>query len=173
MIREDNSLRIRFAAGEEDKVLTSIFKEYRLALAGQTEEHVVLTGADGLILGGAMLSQWDSADFDLENTVFHIEVFGIAGHVSAMGFGSLLLEGLLSRPWEYCRRVYGAPNQESAPVDSFVVTTVSRGYAREFYKSCGFQECQISALPEYYHDQCADCAARQSCDPAPMIYYAK
>ena len=155
---------IRFADGAAERaVLYKILNLDQLSLAGDIDEHVVITGDDGSILGGAMLSRW-------EDDAFHMEVFGIRSETRGKGHGRMLLEKLVAEPWNYCRRVYGMPNQEKPQDGSFVLTTVSRGEARGFYKVCGFEECDVSALPEYYHHQCPDCPEKAECNPAYMIY---
>ena len=159
-----NLHQIRFASGNIEKaVLTGIFAEHRLGLAGGIEEHVVLIEADGFIAGGAMLSNWDK-------TVFHLDVFGVHRAAHGIGLGSLLMEELLREPWKYCRRVYGEVGQDIPQGYPFVVTTVSRGYAREFYKKHGFEECGFDALPDYYHCQCSGCPEKESCISTPMIF---
>lgn len=154
------ALNVGFAGTKDEESLAEILAGHQMGLVGEPEEHVVLRGADGSILGGAMLSCWDGM-------CYHLEVFGIRAGENGQGLGSTLITPMMENPRKFCRRFYG---EEGVEEDEVVhMTTVSRGSARPFYERHGFEPCTFEQLPELYLNQCSTCPDREACEPVPML----
>jgi N-acetylglutamate synthase-like GNAT family acetyltransferase len=145
---------IRFADNAAEEVLQSIFWESDMDLAGEIEEHVVISKGDAII-GGAMLTQTDQDEF-------HLIVFAISEHERTHGLGRLLLGKLLQQPWNFC--LDGSMPGGS----SYRVTTVAKGKSAGFYGKLGFAPCDFSGLAAPFAGQCGDCPEAADCHPVAM-----
>jgi len=145
---------IRFADSTDAEVLQGIFLESDMDLAGEIEEHIVISKGDSII-GGGMLTQTD-------RDLFHLIVFAISEHERTHGLGRLLLERLLQQPWDFCQ---GGSMPEGS---SYRVTTVAKGKSAGFYGKLGFVPCEFSELADPFAGQCDDCPEAADCHPVAM-----
>jgi len=145
---------IRFADSTDAEVLQGIFLESDMDLAGEIEEHIVISRGDSII-GGGMLTQTDQ-------DLFHLIVFAISEHERTHGLGRLLLDRLLQRPWDFCR---GGSMPEGS---SYRVTTVAKGKSAGFYGKLGFVPCDFNDLAALFAGQCDDCPEAAECHPVAM-----
>lgn len=148
------SYEIRFADSTAAEVLQGIFLESDMDLAGEIEEHIVISRGD-TIIGGGMLTQTDQ-------DAFHLIVFAISEHERTHGLGRLLLERLLQQPWAFC---YDGSMPEGS---SYRVTTVAKGKSAGFYGKLGFIPCGFSDLTAPFAGQCNDCPEAADCHPVAM-----
>ena len=147
---------IDFAASEQREELGGILAGHDLAMAGETEDHVVLLD-DGKILAGALLWQMDEG-------LFHLLVFGVRHEERNTGVGRRLLQEISRQPWKYCR------DASEPGVGAYRITTVARGKSASFYQKCGFRACDFSLLPIPFDGQCDSCPDREECKPVAMDY---
>lgn len=145
---------IRFADSTDAEVLQGIFLESDMDLAGEIEEHIVISRGDSII-GGGMLTQTDQ-------DLFHLIVFAISEHERTHGLGRLLLERLLQQPWAFCR------DASMPECSSYRVTTVAKGKSAGFYGKLGFVPCDFSDLAAPFAGQCDDCPEAAECHPVAM-----
>ncbi|QOX78075.1 GNAT family N-acetyltransferase [Trichlorobacter lovleyi] len=145
---------IRFADSADAEVLQGIFLESDMDLAGEIEEHIVISTGDRII-GGGMLTQTDQ-------DLFHLIVFAISEHERTHGLGRLLLDKLLQQPWDFC---HGGSMPGGG---SYQVTTVAKGKSAGFYGKLGFVSCGFSDLAAPFAGQCDDCPEAADCHPVAM-----
>lgn len=145
---------IRFANQTDEATLQGIFLESDMDLAGEIEEHIVISRGD-TVIGGGMLTQ---TDLDL----FHLIVFAISEHERTHGLGRLLLDRLLQQPWDFCR------DGSMPDGSSYRVTTVAKGKSAGFYGRLGFLPCGFSDLAAPFAGQCNDCPEAADCHPEAM-----
>lgn len=148
------SYEIGFADSTATEILQGIFLESDMDLAGEIEEHIVISRGD-TIIGGGMLTQTDQ-------DLFHLIVFAISEHERTHGLGRLLLDRLLQRPWDFCR---GGSMPEGS---SYRVTTVAKGKSAGFYGKLGFVPCDFNDLAAPFAGQCDDCPEAAECHPVAM-----
>lgn len=148
------SYEIRFADQTDEAILQGIFLESDMDLAGEIDEHIVISRGD-TVIGGGMLTQTDADSY-------HLIVFAISEDERTHGLGRLLLDRLLQQPWDFCR-------DGSMPGgSSYRVTTVAKGKSAGFYGKLGFVLCEFSDLAAPFAGQCADCPEAADCHPAAM-----
>lgn len=145
---------IRFARDEDQEQLKDLLVSFEMDLAGPIEEHIVALHGD-LIIAGGMLSR-------LDRDLFHLEVFAVTDRWQRTGAGRLLLSEMLKSPWLYCC--------DSAPRETYAITTVARGDAVPFYMGCGFEPMSFAELAPPHDQQCDQCPKQEECQPVPMIY---
>jgi len=143
---------IRFADSTDVEVLQGIFLESDMDLAGEIEEHIVITGVIAL--------SWRYAD-QTDQDLFHLIVFAISEHERTHGLGRLL-ERLLQQPWAFCR------DASMPECSSYRVTTVAKGKSAGFYGKLGFVPCDFSDLAAPFAGQCDDCPEAADCYPVAM-----
>ncbi|MBU2702353.1 N-acetylglutamate synthase-like GNAT family acetyltransferase [Sporomusaceae bacterium BoRhaA] len=147
---------IEFATVEEEQALREIFLQYDMDMAGPVEHHVVMK-EDHVILAGAMLSQLDS------KMNFHLAVFAVTPERQHQNIGGKLLNGMMRRPWQYCRNAVKSPN------GFYRLTTLAKGSAAKFYEKQGFIRCDFTSLAHPFDVQCQICPDRERCQPMPMM----
>lgn len=149
------SYEIRFAGQTDEAALQSIFLESDMGLAGDIDEHIVISRG-ATIIGGAMLTQTDDDSY-------HLIVFAIREDERTHGLGRLLLDKLLKQPWVFCR-------DGSRPSgERYQVTTVAKGKSAGFYRKLGFDSCDVTALAPLFAGQCGDCPEAAECHPVAMV----
>ncbi len=148
------SYTIGFAGPEDETGLQEIFQASEMDLAGEIREHIVIKQGDRLI-GGGMLTQTDPDSY-------HLIVFAISAAERQQGLGSLLLQQLMGRPWDYCC-AGSVPSR-----NSYCITTVAKGKSAGFYARNGFHACSFSDLYPPFHDQCQICPDQHDCTPVAM-----
>jgi N-acetylglutamate synthase-like GNAT family acetyltransferase len=149
-------MEILFAQPKDEEELRAILIEHHMDIAGNVEEHVILK-QDGVILAGGKVSE-------LEDDLYHLEVFGVKQDVRGSGAGTMLLTRMVGEPWKY------SLSPATGGKEKYRITTVARGEAVNFYKKCGFEPYSFSELAWPYSEQCDDCPERDECNPIPMIY---
>lgn len=147
---------IGFAATSQEAELNEILQGHGMGLAGDIDEHVVLTES-GKLLGGALIWQ-------LGEALFHLLVLGVCPNGRGKGYGRRLLAEICADPWRYCRDVADRGGE------AYRITTMARGEAAPFYQKCGFAICTLSEIPDPFAGQCDECPDRAACNPAPMIF---
>lgn len=150
------SYEIRFAGEADEATLQGIFLESDMGLAGEIDEHIVISRGD-TVIGGGMLTQADTDSY-------HLIVFAISEDERTHGLGRLLLGKLLLQPWVFCRD----GNQPNGV--SYKVTTVAKGKSAGFYRKLGFDSCDLADLAHPFAEQCGDCPEVEDCHPVAMVY---
>lgn len=148
-------VEIDFAKAGDLDILQEILWEHDMGLAGDIGEHVVLK-ENGDIVAGAKIIY-------LGEDIFHLEVIGVKKGLEGKGFGNILLQELITNPWQYSLN-------ESQNENSFRITTVSKGEKKGFYQHLGFIPCDFSELLSPYNEQCNGCPEMAECNPVPMIF---
>lgn len=149
-------ITITFAEPADEEKLRDILLDTDMGLAGEIEDHVVLRRGSDILAGGAL--------YQAEEDLFHLLVFAVAKKERGRGMGQRLLREISARPWDFCR---GATTPKGG---SFKLTTVARGEAVAFYRSCGYQACVFSLVPAPFDSQCEDCPDQMECKPAPLVF---
>lgn len=144
------------AQTKDEQELRAILTEHHMDIAGNVEEHVILKQDEVILAGGKVT--------ELEDGLFHLEVFGVKQDVRGMGAGTILLTKMVGEPWKYSLSPAAGRKRE------YRITTVARGEAVDFYKKCGFVPYSFSELTWPYDVQCEDCPEREECNPAPMVF---
>jgi len=147
---------ITFAHDAVEDELRGIFLDSDMDIAGDIQEHVLIT-KDDEIIGGGMMTQTGAS-------VYHLVVFAVKESQRKYGIGRLLLKELLECPWQYC--LHGV----AATEDCYHVTTVSKGKSAGFYEKNGFLACDFSALAAPFCEQCQECPELSDCKPVAMMY---
>jgi len=147
---------IRFADDTVEDELRGIFLDSDMDIAGDIQEHVLITNEDEII-GGGMITQTGAS-------VFHLVVFAVKENQRKHGIGRLLIKEMLEHAWQYCQGGVAPTN------GSYTVTTVSKGKSSGFYNKNGFLACDFSDLAEPFSEQCITCPERSDCKPVAMIY---
>lgn len=149
------SYEIRFAGQTDEAALQGIFLESDMGLAGEIDEHIVISRGD-TVIGGGMLTQTDDDSY-------HLVVIAIREEERTTGLGRLLLDKLLQQPWVFCRDG-NRPNGER-----YQVTTVAKGKSAGFYRKLGFNSCDVTELASVFAGQCDDCPEAADCHPVAMV----
>ena len=92
-----------------------------------------------------------------------IKAIGVKEGYNGCGYGSLLLNKMVQNPWECCKK----PISQNR--GKYVITTIARGRAVNFYQRHGFKPCDFEQIPLEYRYQCSDCPEKEDCGPVPMI----
>jgi N-acetylglutamate synthase-like GNAT family acetyltransferase len=147
---------ITFAKSGHKKMLTELFTESGMDLAGAVEDHILLKSQDEII-AAAFVDK-------VEKNLFHLAVFAVNPDRRNEKIGSYLLQEILKEPQKYCR------SQSSDENNFFQITTVAKGREAGFYKKHGFDICDFSQLNYPYNIQCEECPAKDDCNPMPLIF---
>ncbi len=145
---------IRFADQADEATLQGIFLESDMGLAGEIDEHIVISRGD-TVIGGGMLTQTDPDSY-------HLIVFAISEDERTHGLGRLLLGRLLQQPWAFCR------NGSRPAGERYQVTTVAKGKSAGFYRKLGLEPCDFTDLAPSFAGQCDDCPEAADCHPVAM-----
>lgn len=150
------SYEIRFAGQADEATLQGIFLESDMGLAGEIDEHIVISRGD-TVIGGGMLTQTDPDSY-------HLIVFAISEDERTHGLGRLLLGRLLQQPWVFCR------NGSRPAGERYQVTTVAKGKSAGFYRKLGLESCDFTDLAPSFAGQCNDCPEAVDCHPVAMVW---
>ncbi|NLO97486.1 MAG: GNAT family N-acetyltransferase [Peptococcaceae bacterium] len=148
-------VQILFARPEDEEELRDIFWNYGMDMSGDITEHLVVKNGVELLAGGKLS--------ELEEKKFYLEVIGVKEGYNGCGYGSLLLNKMVQNPWECCKK----PISQNR--GKYVITTIARGRAVNFYQRHGFKPCDFEQIPLEYRYQCSDCPEKEDCGPVPMI----
>lgn len=150
--------KIFFAEEQDEHELDEILLEYDMGIPGEIEEQLVVKEKERVVAGAKVI--------EFEDRHYFLEVLGVKRDNLRQGIGRLLMTEIVQSPWKCCKY----PLSEFEPKVSYIITTVARGYAAEFYKNIGFKPCNSLELPEVFREQCSDCPDKEDCEPVPMIF---
>lgn len=148
---------IIFATEQDEDELDEILLEYGMGIPGEIEEQLIVK-EDGRVVAGAKI-------IECEDKEFYLEVLGVKQDYLGQGIGRTLMTEIVQNPWMYCKRTISEPQPQ------YVITTIARGYAADFYKKIGFEPCSSIYLPEPFQHQCNYCPDEDECGPVQMIYF--
>lgn len=150
---------IVFATEQDEEELDELLLEYGMGIPGEIQEQLIVKD-NGRVVAGAKI-------IEPEDKHFYLEVLGVKQDYLGQGIGRALMTEIVQNPWRYCRRTVS----EYEPKSPYVITTVARGYAVDFYKKIGFEPCSAIYLPESFQHQCESCPDEDECKPVQMIYF--
>lgn len=149
-----DNLTITLATPAEEEEVENFLFEVNMGLSGDIDEHVLLKENDELIA----VAKFTPVAAD----EYHLDTMVVRADRKGGGIGKYFLGKLLSEPWTCF--------EGREPVDTYKVTTLSRGTAVPFYKKLGFEPCNLEDVHWQYVDQCDSCPLREECQPEPLIY---
>lgn len=149
---------ILFAEVQDENELSEILLEYGMGMPGEIEEQLIVKENERVVAGAKIV--------EYEDKHFFLEVLGVKQDKLCQGIGRLLMKEIVQNPWKCCKN----PLSEFVPKGSYIIMTVARGYAVNFYKAMGFKSYNFLRLPKLYREQCSDCPDKEDCAPVPMKF---
>lgn len=147
---------IIFAQSADEEEVRGLLLENGLDISGDIDDHVLIR-MNGQVCAAGKLAL-------TEDKHYHLEVLGVRRDLHQAGWGSLLLNALITTPWKYCRPA-------TPPIaGSYRVTLMAKEDADDFYVRHGFKPCQSSLLAAPYVEKCEACPDRETCGPTPMVF---
>lgn len=150
--------KILFAEEQDEYELDEILLEYGMGIPGEIDEQLIVKENERVVAGAKII--------EYEDRHYFLEVLGVKQDNLRQGIGRFLMTEIVQNPWKCCKN----PLSGFEPKESYIITTVARGYAAEFYRNMGFESCDFLKLPELFRDQCSDCPDKEDCEPVPMIF---